>query len=280
VRVDAGAETGSVISPFYDAMLAKIVVHGRDRSEAIGRLSTALRQTRIAGPKTNLAFVSAIIDSAPFHSGRIDTGFLDRELANLVGAPVGHGQAVRPIVDFVTQEARNSSDAASGPWTRADAFELSGLSRRSRVNVEIDGQSTDAEVEWVDGKPQVISLGGDALPNEAADAEVFWHGREAFVLDRGRQLHVAFRDPLLREVGGSAASGEIRAPLNGRVIAVAVVPEQHVAQGDPLFSLEAMKMEHSVSAPVTGKVVAVRVSVGQQVDEGMVAVVIEPDPVD
>jgi 3-methylcrotonyl-CoA carboxylase alpha subunit len=278
VRVDVGAEAGSIVSPFYDAMLAKVIVHSRDRSEAIGRLSRALRQTRIAGPKTNLGFLCAVVDSTVFRSGRVDTGFLDRELG-LVGTPVGAGQAARAVADFMTEEARKSAGVASGPWTRTDAFELSGLGRRSGVNVEIDGQPTEAELEWLHGGPHVISVGGEA-PTKTADLEVFWHGNEAFVLDGGRQLRVAFRDPLERDPGEGDASGEIRVPLNGRVMAVSVVPEQRVSQGDPLFSLEAMKMEHSVTAPVPGKVAIVRIAAGQQVDEGMVAIVIDSDPVD
>jgi len=279
VRVDAGAEAGSVVSPFYDAMLAKVIVHGQDRSEAIGRLSRALRQTRIAGPKTNLGFLLAVVDSTVFRSGTVDTGFLDRELSGLVGAPIGPGRAARAIAQFVTQEADKSAAAAGGPWARTDAFELSGLGRRSGMDVEIDGEPSEAELEWFDGQLHVISVGGEA-PAETADAEIYWLRLKAFVLDGGSQLRVAFRDPLAPDPGEGDASGDIKVPLNGRVIAVSVVPEQRVVPGDPLFSLEAMKMEHSVTAPVTGKVASVRIGAGQQVDQGMVAVVIVPDPVD
>jgi 3-methylcrotonyl-CoA carboxylase alpha subunit len=279
VRIDAGAETGSIVSPFYDAMLAKIVVHGRDRSEATGRLSDALQLTRIAGPRTNLAFLSAVVDSPVFRFGTPDTGFLDRELSALTDVAFDPGQGARAIADFVMQEAKQTSEATTGPWSRTDAFELSGLSRRSSVAVEIEAHPSEAELAWVDGGLQVISIGGEA-PVETADAELVWHGHEAFVLDRGRQLRVDFRDPLARDVGEGDASGEIKVPLNGRVITVSVVPDQSVRQGDILFSLEAMKMEHSVAAPFAGRVAIVRIAAGQQVDEGTVAVVIEPDPVD
>ena len=147
------------------------------------------------------------------------------------------------------------------------------------MDVEIDGEPSEAELEWFNGQLHVISIGGEA-PEETADAEIYWHRHEAFVLDGGSQLRVAFRDPLAPDPGGGEANGDIKVPLNGRVIAVSVVPEQRVVPGDPLFSLEAMKMEHSVTAPVTGKVASVRIGAGQQVDQGMVAVVIVPDPVD
>ena len=100
------------------------------------------------------------------------------------------------------------------------------------------------------------------------------------MLHRGRQLRVAFPDPLARELEAGAASGEIVAPMHGRVVAVAVAPGVHVERGDPLFSLEAMKMEHSVTAPLAGTVKTVRIAPGQQVEEGMVAVLIEADAVD
>ena len=78
IRVDAGAEQGSVVSPYYDAMLAKVIAHGADREEALVRLAGALDRTRIAGPKTNLAFLSAIVASPEFQAGGVDTGFIDR----------------------------------------------------------------------------------------------------------------------------------------------------------------------------------------------------------
>ena len=279
IRVDAGAEESSLVSSFYDAMLAKVIASGTSRAEAVARLANALEDVRIAGPKTNLAFLSAIVTSREFSAGGVDTGFVDRELGRLVGSPTERGLAARAITEFVEREAKASSGTEDGPWKRADAFELTGLARRSSCGIEIEGEPVVAEIDWSPGIPEVVSIGGDP-PIGSANLEIHWSGREAFVLDRGRQLRVAFPDPLARDKEEGAASGEIAAPMHGRVVTVSVVPGAQVRKGDPLFSLEAMKMEHAVAAPLSGVVRTVRIAPGQQVEEGMIAVLIEPDPVD
>jgi 3-methylcrotonyl-CoA carboxylase alpha subunit len=106
---------------------------------------------------------------------------------------------------------------------------------------------------------------------------VVWAGGEAFVLSGGRQLRVAFPDPLARSSEAAASGGEVRAPLHGRVVSVAVAPGDRVAAGDPLFTMEAMKMEHAVTAPVSGGVEAVHIEAGGQAEEGALAVVIAAD---
>ncbi len=161
-----------------------------------------------------------------------------------------------------------------GPWRRADAFELSGKKRRSVLTVEIDGSAVTAQLAWSKDGPAVVALDGEK-PAYAADLETFWDGREALVLRGGRQLRVAFPDPLSRHLDADGASGEIAAPISGRVVEFAVVTGAQVARGDPLFSIEAMKMEHGIAAPRAGTVTMVRVAPGQQIAEGTVVVVIE-----
>ena len=279
IRVDAGAEQGSVVGPHYDAMLGKVIAHGADRQEALVRLAGALGRTRIAGPKTNLAFLSAIVASPEFQTGGVDTGFIDRRLDELVGAPLDHGLAARAVSEWIAREADVSAADAAGPWTRVDSFELTGLRRKSSLDVVVEGEPAVAEIEWSRRGPTIASIGG-VVADGQREAEIIWNGREAFVLDRGRQLRVVFPDPSARDREDGVASGEILAPMHGRVIAVSVVPGAHVEKGDPLFSLEAMKMEHGVVAPLAGIVQAVRIVAGRQVEEGVLAVIIEPDPVD
>jgi 3-methylcrotonyl-CoA carboxylase alpha subunit len=260
-------------------MLGKIIALGADREEALVRLAGALGRTRIAGPKTNVAFLTAIVASSEFQAGGVDTGFIDRRLDDLVGTPLDQALAARAISEWIAREADVSVNDAVGPWARTDAFELAGLGRRSSLDVVVDGEPAAVEIDWSRRGPTIASIGG-AFTNLQRDTEIVWNDREAFVLDGGRQLRVAFPDPAARDREEGAASGEIVAPMHGRVIAVSVAPGAHVEKGDPLFSLEAMKMEHGVVAPLAGIVQAVRIAAGRQVEEGALAVVIEPDPVD
>jgi 3-methylcrotonyl-CoA carboxylase alpha subunit len=275
IRVDSGVEPGSVVSPFYDAMLAKLIVSGADRVEALQRLTDALRAVRIAGPKTNLAFLTAIAEHPEFAAGGITTDFADRELAQLAGAPLAPGMAAGAIEAWAAQAALHAAAAAPGPWARCDGFRLGGVSDTSRLAVDIDGRSLVAELAWFADGPRVASLSGEPAEAEPhADTEIVWAGAEACVLAGGRQLRIAFPDPLARRSEAAASGGEVRAPIHGRVVSVAVAPGDHVAAGDPLFTLEAMKMEHSVTAPIAGLVEAVCIEAGQQVEEGALAVAI------
>jgi 3-methylcrotonyl-CoA carboxylase alpha subunit len=278
IRFDSGVETGSVVSPFYDAMLAKLIVSGADRTEALQRLTEALRAVRIAGPTTNLAFLTAITEHPDFVAGGVTTDFADRELTQLAGAPLAAGMAAGAVEAWAAQTALDAATPAPGPWARRDGFRLGGLSDISPLAVEIDGKPVVAMLGWDEIGPRVASLADEpagALP--PVDAEIVWADGEAFVLAGGRQLRVAFPDPLARSSEAAASGGEVRAPLHGRVVSVAVAPGDEVDAGDPLFTMEAMKMEHAVTASVAGLVEAVRIQAGQQLEEGALAVSIRAE---
>jgi 3-methylcrotonyl-CoA carboxylase alpha subunit len=279
VRVDAGAEEGSVVSPYYDAMLAKIIAVGADRAEALTRLAAALDETRIAGPRTNLSFLSAIVASPAFRAGGVDTGFIERNLGSLVGAPLDPAFAAPAIREWLQRETRAPAAPLVGPWARTDSLEFGGTVRRSSVEVAVDGRPVGVEVLWSRDGPETISMGG-VEPELPAGIEVAWEEDEALVIAGGRQLRVSFPDPLARDQEHRDAGGVVVAPMHGRVVTVGVGVGAHVARGDFLFSLEAMKMEHSVAAPLAGSVRLVSVRAGQQVEQGALAVEIEPDPVD
>jgi 3-methylcrotonyl-CoA carboxylase alpha subunit len=274
LRVDSGVEEGAVVSPFYDAMLAKIIASGADRAEALRRLSEALRRVRIAGPKTNLAFLTNLLAHPAFTAGGIDTGLIDRELDELTGPSLTAGFAAGAISAWATKQATKEAARASGPWSRADGLELGGLSRRSLHQVQVDEEAATAEIAWSGDGARAVSLDGEAVMRQES-AEIVWATHEAFVLRDGKQLRVAFPDPLERSLDEALAGGEVVAPMPGRVVEVAVAPGLPVRKGDPLFTLEAMKMEHAVTAPLAGIVGAVHVAPGAQVDKGAIAVVIE-----
>jgi 3-methylcrotonyl-CoA carboxylase alpha subunit len=276
IRVDSGVEEGSVVGPFYDSMLAKVIASGSDRGEALERLAAALGEVRIAGPRTNLGFLSAIATHPEFRSGAPDTGFVDREIGHLVGSSLDRGLAAPAVAEWLSNEARELARAAPGPWARSDGFELGGLERRSRVDVHIDGEAVPVEVAWASGGPKLLTIAGEAPP-EVEPSEVIWGEGEAFILHRRGQLQVAFPDPLARDLASVDGGGEVVAPMHGRVVAVSVAAGDQVTKGDLLFTVEAMKMEHGVVAPASGTVREVRVAPGTQIDQGAVGVSIEAE---
>ncbi|MGH6925827.1 MAG: biotin/lipoyl-containing protein, partial [Propylenella sp.] len=275
IRIDSGVEPGSVVTPFYDAMLAKVIVSGVDRDEAVERLANALSRVRIAGPRTNLAFLSRIASHPDFLAGGVTTDFADRKLQQLGGAPLDPALAAGVIEDWAARNARDIAGAAPGPWSRRDGFQLGGLRQNTRMAVEIDRQATDVEIGWMASGPRVVLVGG-ARPTSGR-GEIVWGEGEAFVLLDGRQLRVFFPDPLARELDAGPSSGAVPTPIHGRVVEVSVAPGQRVAKGYPLFTMEAMKMEHAVTAPLAGRVESVRIFAGQQVEQGVLAVQIEPE---
>jgi biotin carboxyl carrier protein len=145
------------------------------------------------------------------------------------------------------------------------------VARRSLLPLEIDGMPHTADAAWTESGPELISIDG-RRPADDVDAEVFWGGGEAFVVSGGRQIRVAFPDALSTRTRFHATGGEVRAPMPGRIASIVVVPGQIVARGDVLFTLEAMKMEHSVLAPLAGEVREVFVTPGAQVEQGAPAV--------
>jgi 3-methylcrotonyl-CoA carboxylase alpha subunit len=273
VRVDSGVAEGTVVGAHYDSLLAKVIAWGEDRDEARNRLAHALADTRIVGPTTNLRFLSGILAHPEFAAGGVDTGLVGRALDDLVGPAPDPSLAAEAILEWLRREAACLAAATPGPWGRSDGFQIGGAARRSLLPLEINGMPHTAEVAWTETGPELISLGG-LRPAGDIDAEVFWGGGEAFVVSDGRQIRIAFPDALATRTRFHAAGGEVRAPMPGRIASIAVAVGQIVARGDVLFTLEAMKMEHSVLAPVAGEVREVLVTPGAQVEQGAPAILL------
>ena len=264
IRVDAGVEKGFAIPQHYDPMIAKVIAHAESRDAALDRLSDALGDTHVAGPRTNIAFLRACLADASFRSAEFDTGLIDRKLDTL--AP----QIVVEEADFAAaaaafDEQRRARDAAHAqraggdprsPWSVADDFRIGPKPSRTTA-IETDGQRSDVQV----GSP-------------AKDRRVVLVEDAAYVLHAGRQ--VVMRTP--REGAGAAnedGDGNVRTPMSGRVVQILVEEGSAVEQGAPLFVVEAMKMEHVVKSAVVGTVSAVEAATGDQVSDGAVVVRIE-----
>jgi 3-methylcrotonyl-CoA carboxylase alpha subunit len=281
IRVDSGFATGGEVTPFYDAMIAKLIAHAPTREAALDRLATALDRTLIAGPRSNVAFLAALTRASEFRQGKVDTGFIDRNLAALGAVPhkpdsaaaaLGVVHLLKTGGEFPVDDASADEPAqASSPWAMSDGFQLGGT-RSHAVPVTIDGESAVATVSYGANGTRVDIEG--AAP--ATDARVFEADDEAYVLRHGRQTRVRIKDFASATAEAGAGDGVIKAPMHGRVLAVDVAVGDRVAVGQRLAVIEAMKMEHTLRAPFAGTVTEVPVGAGNQVVEGAQIMVIEP----
>ncbi len=284
VRVDSGVGAGSEVTPFYDAMIAKLIAHGATREDALDRLTDALDRTMIAGPRTNTAFLAKLCRSDEFRRGTVDTGFIDRNLAALGAVPrepdygaaalgldrllVGQELAARETAVLTDDHADSGADS---PWAAVDGFQLGGA-RTLSLPVVIDGHDIEATVTYAKDGARV-AIGG---VEPATDATAFVSDSDAYVLRDGRQTRVRVRDFSAASAGMAGGDGTVRAPMHGRVLQLFAGAGEAVTRGQPLAVIEAMKMEHTLHAPFAGVVRQVAVAPGAQVVEGAEIMVIEP----
>jgi 3-methylcrotonyl-CoA carboxylase alpha subunit len=229
-----------------------------------------------------VAFLAALTRAGEFRQGKVDTGFIDRNLAALGAVPhkadcaaaaLGVVQLLRRKAEseFVDGDAPADQPAEAGsPWAASDGFQLGGT-RSHAEPVTIDGEGAVATVSYGAGGMRVAIEG--AAP--ATDARVFEAGDEAYVWRHGRQTRVRIKDFATATAEAGAGDGVIKAPMHGRVLEVDVAVGDHVAAGQRLAVIEAMKMEHTLRAPFAGTVSQVPVGAGQQVVEGAQIMVIE-----
>jgi len=290
VRVDSGVESGSVVSPFYDAMLAKVLAHGATRAEASSRLAAALAGARLHGVRTNRDLLVRVLRSEAWLSGDVDTSFLERHDLAALSAPLADEQAVRlhaaaaalasaaarragaPVLAGLPSGWRNLPSAPQRTtYALGDrAIEVSYAHRRGGPVVEVDGQALDDVHIW-SATARRVDLEVDGVRRSYDISTV---GLQCWVDSAlgSTALVEAERYP---EPGSGLAAGALTAPMPGTVVRVDVAPGAQVAAGQVLVVLEAMKMEHAVRAPSDGTVAQVGVEAGQQVDSGTLLVMVE-----
>jgi 3-methylcrotonyl-CoA carboxylase alpha subunit len=276
IRIDTGVTAGSEVTPYYDPMIAKLIAHGKDRAQALDRLASALAQTRVAGPRTNLAFLTALATSDGFRSEAFDTGFIERNLEPLGAVPRGFDRAAAAfgVAHLLAREqariAARSGDDSASPWDAIDGFQLTG-NRGAALPVLVDGENVSASLSYGANGARVAIDGEEP----AADAQAVEAGDGVYVLRAGRQTVVRLKDFEAVDVDHLDTGGLITAPMHGKVLAILVKPGAAVAKGERVALLEAMKMEHALTAPIAGKVAEVAATAGSQVVEGAKVMVIE-----
>ena len=287
VRVDSGVREGDAISPFYDPMIAKLIVWGADRTQALARLSQALGEFRIVGLATNIAFLKRLVEGEAFSNADLDTGLIERHGATLFPAPTAAPLGVLALAALALVEAGQAANE-SDPWSRPNGWRMNGDYRRVlsfnddystnqeggayRVGltyrhagweIDLDGERQRVELVKRDGAELSLRLGETALHGcVQRDGDLF------HVFTGGRHYTLAYNDPMAHAGEVEAAGGRLTAPMPGKVVAVLVQSGKDVKKGEPLVIMEAMKMEHTIAAPSDGLVEEVLYGVGDQVADG------------
>ncbi len=280
VRVDDGVRQGDTISPYYDSMIAKLIVHGDTREQALARLDAALAQTHIVGPSTNVAFLRQVVRSDSFAHARLDTALIQREAAQLFGQdPVGAGAAVAAVLAHLLQAEQAS--AGADPFSARDGWQSHGTTRR-RFELEMGEQTLHAELVYGrsglqlqvgDGPALPLSwlVQGDALVVTHAErlvSRVDWQDETAHVFTPRGAARLRLIDRLAHAGDAASEGGRLTAPMPGKVVSFFVKAGDPVRSGQALAVMEAMKMEHTIAAPADGVVAELLYAPGDQVGEG------------
>jgi len=278
VRIETGVRPGDTISPYYDPMIAKIVVHAKNRATALQAMEDALLNTEIAGTVTNAAFLAALARHPGFAAGDVDTGLIDRDLHSLV-VPVAMPAGAKELA-VLYASGLLTKVTSDDPWTALrgyshlapsqypvtlgepghtlrygitvlddDRFEVAAADATLDLRVRRDGSG------WhITGKGINLRAKTAAIPQGIA------------IIARGVVAIFAVPDPLQQADEAGGAGDRLTAPMPGLVKSVRVSAGDLVRKGQVLLVLEAMKMEHSITAPHDGKIAEI-VNEGAQVKE-------------
>ena len=297
VRVDTGVEEGDEITPFYDPMIAKLIVWDETRDGALARMRKALADYRVAGLTTNIDFLSRLVACPAFAKADLDTGLIERQKDFLFPAaqPVPRDALLVATVGELLweqhaarQAAQHSGDPFS-PWHARDGWRMN-LSAARTISF-MDGETlVESRVRYL-GERWEISLGGETtvasgrklegdrfaveLDDRRLIASVVAVDDKRTVFLQGSTYSLLRDDPLHRVDAGDSHGGGLTAPMPGKVVALLAQPGQKVDKGTPLLILEAMKMEHTITAPAAGTLKAFCYAAGEQVADGAALVEFE-----
>lgn len=293
VRVDGGVQAGDTITPFYDPMIAKLIVHGEDREQARTRMVRALGQVQSVGVHTNIAFLRRLMMDQAFAEADLDTGLIERRHESLFPKRVPVPATVLALVAATVLATQGQTDSQHNtmhidPWSATDGWRVGGTYSQTlslvdngemrQVDVGRDaggwnfGQADSvAPVVWhVDNSGAGQYQVRVKLDDVDATGTVVLQGQAAHVFADGQayvlQVHDAKVDA---QVGAEEGGGGLVAPMPGKIIAISVKAGDVVKAGDTLLVMEAMKMEHTIVAPSGGTVDEVFFTVGDQVADGV-----------
>ncbi len=283
VRIDTGVREGDAITPNYDPMIAKLIVHGETRAQALQRLALALDEYAVVGFANNVEFLQRVARHTAFANAEIDTGFIARHSEDLLPplpAPTDAALAACALFELHAVQLAASSDPSS--WARADGFWLGQPEQAIRFSyvhgehalvVGITSSGAGYTLQLPSGKHcAAASVEGERIALTLGEvrlaAQVLRHGLQRVVLIQGERYEFSAIDPYAPPQSEDSHGGHLTAPMPGSVVSVLVKPGDTVTKGQALIVMEAMKMEHTIVAPIVGKVEAVYFAAKEQVKEG------------
>jgi len=287
-RVDTGVRQGDAITPYYDPMIAKLIVWGDNRTVALGRMRAALAGCEIVGVASNVEFLARTVASTAFAGADLDTGLIERSRAELFPADTGASDedlAAAALAELLAEQAQAAAAARiSGdphsPWNIVDGWRLN-LGSHHELVFSLAGKTYPVQIHFAESGHRLGIDGREfAFGGSEEDGSLRVTLGEASFRVRavrdGADWHL-FRDGTHRVLALQSAQtapepdatlGSLAAPMPGKVLQVLVAVGAKVAKGAPLVVLEAMKMEHSIAAPHDGRVAEIHFQAGEQVNEG------------
>jgi 3-methylcrotonyl-CoA carboxylase alpha subunit len=285
VRVDSGVREGDTISPFYDSMVAKLIVHGDTREQALARLDAALAATRIVGLQTNVQFLRHVLASHSFAQADLDTALIAREAGVLFDQDkVGLPLAAAAVVAHTLLQERSPAQGQgwTDPWAQRDGWRSHGVTQRY-FDLDFQGGHHTAVLTYLHDGALQLQVGETAGALQLAPAghgmdlnyagqrttvQVVRSGEVAHVFAPQGATQLTVLDALAHAGETQAEGGRLTAPMPGKVVSFAVQAGDTVSKGQVLAVMEAMKMEHTIAAPADGTVAELLYAPGDQVAEG------------
>jgi 3-methylcrotonyl-CoA carboxylase alpha subunit len=260
IRIDTGVEEGDRISPYYDPMIAKLIATGGSRGEAIERLIDTLDQVEVWPVKTNADFLARAAADPDFAAGEVDTAFIPSKIDTLVPDPAPVDAVWNLAANAMLASDYGNDGGRPDPWRALQGFRANGAADL-RLALRHGGET------------RIVDVGADEEIGGVATA----HGDTMLVFAEGQAFAFTLPGAGGGGAGGAASDGTLLSPMPGRVIAVDARQGDRVTKGQKLVTLEAMKMEHSLTAPFDGIVAELNAAEGNQVTEGTLLVRVEKE---
>ena len=291
VRIDDGVRQGDAISPYYDSMVAKLIVHGDTREDALARMDQALGEFHIVGLQTNVQFLRHVVASESFAKADLDTALIQREAAVLfeqekIGAPLAMAGAIaftlqqEKALETADPFSRRDGWRSHGPVSRAFEFEFHGQPYKAQLTYQhegslqlaLNGQLMSLHIEpAADGL--LVTLNG-----QRAHLQVYRLGEQVHLFSACGATQITVIDLLAHAGVAQHEAGRLTAPMPGKVLSFAVQAGDKVSRGQALAVMEAMKMEHTIAAPADGVVAEILYAPGDQVQEGAELLRLQAEP--
>ena len=291
VRIDDGVRQGDEISPYYDSMVAKLIVHGDTRADALARMDQALGEFHIVGLQTNVQFLRHVVASESFAKADLDTALIQREAAVLfeqekIGAPLAMAGAIaftllqEKSLETADPFSRRDGWRSHGPVSRSFEFEFHGQPHKAQLTYQHDGSlqlALDGQLMSLHIEPAADGL-LVTLNGQRAHLQVYRLGEQVHLFGAGGATQITVIDLLAHAGVAQHEAGRLTAPMPGKVLSFAVQAGDKVSRGQALAIMEAMKMEHTIAAPADGVVAEILYAPGDQVQEGAELLRLQAEP--